>query len=142
MSEFTTWVTATTNGATLRAIAETLGTTHPTVKNRIDRKDPVLALEIAEHYGANPIDALVAAGAISDDDVLSYAKANRVGIDAYTDLELAQIIVERLAAAEGDDSPLTTVTDIPLPDDDALPYAALRRTPEPEEGDDDFGPGA
>lgn len=151
MTDFNHWVTQTTGGASARAIAAVIGISHPTVGKQINNNDPALALAIAEHYGANPVEGLVAAGAITDDQVTRYAKDNGFGVDDYTDLELAQLIVERIAAAEAAqaDSPLATVTEIPMRDDsnnrgddiDPGIYAADDSDTEPEPGDDDYNDG-
>ena len=151
MTDFNHWVTKITGGASDRAIAAALGTTHPTVRRNINSNDPALAIAIAEHYGVNPVEGLVAAGAITDDQVTRYAKDNGFGVDDYTDLELAQLIVERIAAAEAAqaESPLATVTEIPLPDDSNIAdsyiesgiYAADDSDTEPEPGDDDYHDG-
>lgn len=136
MQEFTEWITTATSGATHRGIATALGTTHPTIRARIDRADPLLALEIAATYGANPIDGLVAAGAITNDQITDYAHAHGIGIDDYTDLELAEKIVERLQRAQerGEESELATVTEFEL-------YAADSSDTEPEPGDPEYHDG-
>ena len=151
MTDFNHWVTKTTGGASARAIAAAVGLSHPTVLKQVNNNDPALALALAEHYGANPVEGLIAAGAITDDQVTRYAKDNGFGVDDYTDLELAQLIVERIAAAEAAqaESPLATVTEIPLRDDsnngddDIEPgvYAADDSDTEPEPGDDDYHDG-
>lgn len=151
MTDFNHWVTQTTGGASARAIAAVIGISHPTVLKQVNNNDPALALAIAEHYGANPVEGLVAAGAITDDQVTRYAKDNGFGVDDYTDLELAQLIVERIAAAEAAqaDSPLATVIEIPMRDDsnsddddiDPRAYAADNSDTEPEPGDDDYNDG-
>lgn len=151
MTAFSNWVAKTTGGASSRAIAAAVGLSHPTVLKQVNNNDPALALSIAEHYGANPVEGLVAAGAITNDQVTRYAKDNGFGVDDYTDLELAQLIVERIAAAEAAqaDSPLATVTEIPLPDDSNITdsyiepsiYTADDSDTEPEPGDDDYHDG-
>ncbi|MBC3178112.1 hypothetical protein [Corynebacterium lujinxingii] len=149
MTNFSDWIAKTTGGASARAIATAVGISHPTVRKNIDNADPAFALTVAEHYNANPVDALVAAGAITDDQVTRYAKDNGFGVDDYTDLELAQLIVDRLAAAENADaSPLATVTEFPLPDSNTSDldidpgiYAADDSDTEPEPGDDDYHDG-
>lgn len=149
MTNYSDWIAKTTGGASSRAIAAAVGLSHPTVIKQVNNNDPTLALAVAEHYNANPVDGLIAAGAITDDQVTRYAKDNGFGIDDYTDLELAQLIVDRLAAAENADaSPLATVTEFPLPDSttadldiDPGIYAADDSDTEPEPGDDDYHDG-
>ena len=123
--EFTAWITTATERATARAIAKQLGTTHPTIANRIERRDPLLALDIASAYGADPIEGLIACGAITENDVRDYAAAHRLGVESWTDVEIAELIVERLREAES-----ANVYD--------LPYAADDSETEPEPGDEDF----
>lgn len=136
MQEFTHWIADTTGAATYRAIAATLGTTHPTIKNRIDRKDPLLAIEIAQHYNGDPVAGLVAAGAVTKSQIFDYAKEHGFGIDEYTDLDLALVIVERLEKAEREqrESTLNKVIEFDS-------YAADDSDTEPEPGDDDFHDG-
>lgn len=118
------WIAETTGSASWRTIAARLGTTHPTIQRRIKNDTASAVVEIAAEYGANPVVGLLAAGCISLEDV--QAAARQATIDDYSDLELAQKVVERIAARS--DSPLATVTEFPSND---------RVPPRPADHEDD-----
>lgn len=106
------WIAETTGSASWRTIAARLDTTHPTIQRRIKSDTASAVVEIATEYGANPVEGLLAAGCISITDVQAVTRQST--IDDFTDLELAQEIVNRIA--ERDDSPLATVTEFPSND--------------------------
>lgn len=146
MTTFDQWIKDVTAGASTRDIAERIGDiTHPTVARHIKENDVRLAINIAKHYGASKIEALLAASAITEQEIRDYAKANGIGIEDYSDIEIAQIIVYRLekAAEAGDDSELATVTKFPaqsntlredVPLDLYIDKAAANHAPEEQEG--------
>lgn len=120
---FNEWFTETTHDDSWRTIAEKLHTTHPTIKRRLNNAEADAIIELAVAYGANPVEGLVAGGCIADVDVRSYARMYLT--DDLTDLDLAQIIVERLEQRERDGD-----TDV----QSAL-YAVADSSEDEEEGD-------
>ena len=113
MGQFTDWLETITGGASWRSIAEKLGTTHSTIQRRIKQDTATTVLEIAEAYGASRVEALLAAGALAAGDLDAYARS--MGLNEYSDLELAQEMVRRIekAQSEGSESDLATVTEFP-----------------------------
>lgn len=133
VTELAQWVEEVTGEDSWRTIAEKLHTTHATIKRRLTNHEADAIVELARAYDLNPISGLLAAGIITVSDVKKAARTFTV--EDMTDVEVAQIIVDRLEAAERRSNAST-------PDVHHLDYAADHRTPEPEEGDDDYGPGA
>lgn len=138
MSYLQEWADKITNGASLRTIAKELNANHATISRRLAGNDPALVVELARAYNHNPIEGLLGIGFITQRDIDAYSHS--AALDDYSDLELAQAIVTRIQE-RGSDT-LENVTEFPTADVDPLPYAANRRQPEPEEGDDDYGSGA
>lgn len=122
------WVSEITGDDSWREIAKKLSTTHPTIKRRLDNAEADAIIELAGTYGANPVDGLIAAGAISDIDVRSYARTFLT--EDLSDVELAEIIVERLQARENNERSNTS-------DDDVHPglYSVADSSEDEEEGD-------
>lgn len=147
MTTFDQWIKDVTAGASTRDIAERIGDiTHPTVARHIKENDVRLALNIAKYYDASKIEALLAASAITEQEIRDYAKAKGIGIEDYSDIEVAQIIVYRLekAAEAGENSELATVTKFPaqsntlredVPLDLYIDQAAANSAPEEQEGE-------
>lgn len=103
MDKLGQWIEKVTNNASWRMIGDRLGTTHSTIQRRLRQDTATTICEIAEAYGANPIHGLLAAQVISLAQVQEFSK--QASLDSFTDLELAQEIVNRLekAQAETDD---------------------------------------
>lgn len=97
MQTFKQWVREATGGQSLRQMAEVLADSHPTIGRRINANDPTLVPEIAQAYGADPIDGLIACNFITTSDLENHWK--RSNLRSYTDLELAEEIVRRLQEA-------------------------------------------
>ena len=125
------WTDSVTGNVSLRTLASAINAaSHTTVARRMQNNDPTLAVEIARAYDANPIDALLTIGFITHDDLESYSRHQN--LDAYSDIELAQEVVERIRRRENSD--LATVTE--------FPYGAVADS-SPEEGGgapDDYEP--
>ncbi|MDO4928556.1 MAG: hypothetical protein Q3976_05765 [Corynebacterium sp.] len=98
MTEFKDWVAEVTGNASSREISRNLETTHVTVSRHINSANVQFAIDLAAAYGANPIPGLVAAGAIKQHHLDEFAR--QASLESYTDLELAQEIVNRLQQAE------------------------------------------
>lgn len=116
------------------------------------RADPDFVVKIARAYEASVLEALVAADFITEEEagrdrnssLADLRKVARYAKDASLNAASAAI---RLEAAlneiqAGNDELTAKRSNTRDADVEPLPYAANRRTPEPEEGDDDFGPGA
>lgn len=129
------WVNATTGSDSWRTVAEKLHTTHSTIQRRLKNGEADAIVELAMAYNANPIPGLIAAGTITKADVLAYA--GTYSVEDLSDIELAQIMVERLAERER----LEAESNSPEVDVRGLPYAADDSDTEPEEGDDDYHDG-
>ena len=144
MQTLTEWVKNITNDASWRSIADELGTTHSTIQRRLKADTASTVIELATVYSANPVYGLLAGGCISNADLEEFHRQG--DLDAYSDVELSEEIVRRLRAREQNDAFNATVFEFPgsesAPADTHLDYVAKRGTPEPEEGDDDYGDGA
>lgn len=146
MDTFTAWIKAVTDGGSTRDIAAALGDiSHPTVARRIKDRDITLAIRIATEYQAPILDGIVATGTVTEADVAEYAKRRGIGVEDYSDIELAELILYRLQEAEaaGRESELATVTEFPAPVsgvDDSMPIdaAAYSGPDEDAERDDAF----
>lgn len=95
---YTRWVEATTNGDSLRAIAARVKNVHSTVQRRIANKDANMIIELAEAYDANPLPGLLAAELIDNAQIVEFAGS--LTVDDLSDVELAQIMVDRLEQRE------------------------------------------
>lgn len=128
-------------------VADALGTTRKTANKRLN--DGLSAddlITICEKLGVNRTMALVELGYVPYEDVLDYLDSDGQLVSTADDGKLAIELARRL-------NPATKAPEIDelaarrrsnTPPEDVVPesYAANRRTPEPEEGDDDYGPGA
>lgn len=127
------WIQEVTFGASHRDIADKLGDrTHPTVGRSIKARDPKFTVTIAHAYGANAVEGLIAAGFITRDEVTEYVTRVGIGLEAFSDLDLARAIVERLEDSSDHDAFEMT----------EFPYAADASDVEPEPGDEGFSDGA
>lgn len=143
------WLTTTT-GDSVRNVAITIGVAPRTLATQLEKEriSPENVIKIAEAYDAHPVGALV------DTEYLSSKWAEQVdpemAVRELTDEQLADEILRRLRDVRGNHEAFhTPVADLNARrsntrDDDVepLPYAANHRKAEPEEGDDDYGPGA
>lgn len=129
------WVNETTGSDSWRTVAEKLHTTHSTIQRRLKNGEADAIVELAMAYNANPIPGLIAAGTITKADVLAYA--GTYSVEDLSDVEIAQIMVERLAERER----LEAEPNVSEVNVRGLPYAADDSDTEPEEGDDDYHDG-
>lgn len=147
--EHSTWLAATTSDS-VRNVAITIGLPPRTLATQVEkgRISPENVIKIAERHGVHPVGALV------DTGYLDQQWADEVdpvtAVQQLTDEQLADEILRRLREVRGDHAAFRTPVDelaarrsnsAPV---DVVPesYAANRREPEPEEGDDDYGSGA
>lgn len=93
-----TWVAEVTGEDSWRTVAEKLRTTHSTIKRRLTNHEADAIVEIARAYDVNPIDGLLAAGTVTELDIKTAARTYTV--NDLSDLEIAQLVVDRLEAAE------------------------------------------
>lgn len=131
--ELTQWVDTTIGDDSWRSVAEKLKTTHSTIKRRLDNGEADAIVELASAYNVNPIPGLISTGAISKADVLAFA--GTFAVEDLDDVELAQIMVDRLKAHEQSPNRLRAVPD-PMSDvsdihdgtvtewDETIPHAA------------------
>lgn len=143
------WLTTTT-GDSVRNVALTIKVAPRTLATQLEKEriSPENVIKIAEAYDAHPVGALV------DTEYLDSKWAEQVdpetAVRELSDEQLANEILRRLRDVRGDHEAFhTPVADLDAKrsntrdgDVESLPYAANRRKVEPEEGDDDYGPGA
>lgn len=127
-------------------VADALGTTRKTANKRLNEGLPADDLiTICEKLGVNRTMALVELGYVPHQDVLDYLDSDGQLVETADDgalaLELARRLNPATKAPEIDELAAKRSNTPPL---DVVPesYAANRREPEPEEGDDDYGSGA
>lgn len=144
--EHTEWMQRITRGDSYRRVAELAGINDRTLANqmRAGELKPEMIIKIAEAYEESPVYALVDLGFISARWVTE--PGVMTALNRATDEQLTDQLLLRLKLIE--DKPVDQLAakrsrsneeaDHVAP----LPYAANRRPLEPEEGDDDYGPGA
>lgn len=135
--EYLKWIDEITGGASHRDIYRKLGELSPaTVGRNIRLRDPKFAITLARLYDTNPIEGLIAIGFITRQDAINFALENEIGLDQYSDVDLARAVVERLEQKRGNGV-------IPLWDPLTAPleYAADSSDTEPELGDEDYNDG-
>lgn len=127
-------------------VADALGTTRKTANKRLNEGLPADDLiTICGKLGINRTMALVELDYVPYEDVLEYLDSDGQLVSTADEGELAIELARRL-------NPATKAPEIDelasrrsnTPPADVVPesYAANRRKPEPEEGDDDYGSGA
>lgn len=129
-------------------VADALGTTRKTANKRLnDGLDAGDLITICEKLGVNRTMALVELGYVPYQDVLDYLDSDgelvSTADEGKLSLELARRLNPATMAKELDElEARRDRSNGRRVDVEPLPYAANRRKPEPEEGDDDYGPGA
>lgn len=127
------WVNTTTGSDSWRNVAEKLHTTHPTIQRRLKNAEADAIVELAAAYNTNPIPGLIAAGTITKADVLAYA--GTYAVEDLTDVEIAQIMVDRLVEHEREEVPVSEPSDsMPL---GAVAYSGPDEDAERNDADDD-----
>lgn len=120
------------------------------------RADPDFVVKIARAYNGNVLEALVAAEFITPEE--AGEGGNPIDAELRHALKIVQLhgsemgaivseMVRELERVKGlpsgnDELAARRRSNTPPADVEPLPYAANRRELEPEEGDDDYGPGA
>lgn len=109
-SSYDTWIEHVTAGDSLRAIAARVDSTHTTIQRRLRNREADAIIELARAYDTNPLQGLIAAGAITRHDLIE--ASGLFSVDDMSDVELAQLLVDRLEARERDnDRHLRAVSD-------------------------------
>ncbi|AGG66911.1 hypothetical protein H924_07345 [Corynebacterium callunae DSM 20147] len=98
MNALNNWVAQVTGDDSWRVVAEKLRTTHSTIQRRLKNHDSDAIIEIARAYDVNPIEGLIASGALTPLDARAYSAV--WSVSDFSDVELAQIIVSRLEERE------------------------------------------
>ena len=127
-------------------VANILGTTRKTANRRLNEgltADNLIL--ICGKLGINRTMALVELDYIPYQDVIDYLDSDGQLVATADEGELAIELARRLnpaTRAPEIDELAARRSNTRGPGVDPVPYAANRRQPEPEEGDDDYGPGA
>lgn len=144
----TQWIEQVTGGATPQEIAKTAGLPvrtiqHQLANGRMSLENKIL-IGVAYHH--HPMRTLI------EWEVVNPEWASVPDIEAALRLageeQLADEVLRRMLMGKSDvfdatvDDLAARRSNTPSVDVDPLPYAANRRELEPEEGDDDYGPGA
>lgn len=79
-------------------IGDRLGTTHSTIQRRLKQDTATAICELAMAYGVNPVEGLLAAKVVSLEQIQEFSR--HASLSSFTDLELAQEIVDRLESAQ------------------------------------------
>lgn len=108
--------------------------------------DPAFVVKLARGYDANVLHALVESGFLTEQEAALTEVSPRLDLTDIPGPDLMSEVERRLEELRFLVSLSPARDDLasrrPTPDVQDEPYAANRRKPEPEEGDDDFGPGA
>ena len=142
--EHTEWMKRVTRGDSYRRVAELAGVNDRTLANQMRAGElrPELVIKIAEAYEESPVIALVDLGFMSSRWITEPGVVT--ALSRATDEELTDELLRRLRLIE--DEPVDELarrrSNTSEPGVQVEGYAANRRQAEPEEGDDDYGPGA
>lgn len=134
-------------------IADALGISRNAANDRMNRGlDAEDAIKVARSLEINPVELLVELGHLSHEDVFNFMDSDGTSLATATQEQLIYRLAEdtlspseKLGLAQsvlGQDDLAARRSNTSSSDVDPVPYAANHRTPEPEEGDDDYGPGA
>lgn len=134
-------------------IADALQISRNAANDRMNRGlDAGDLITVCRALEINPVMALVELNHLTYDEVFSFVDSDGTMLATaspqqviYKLAELELTGPDKLRLAQevlGRDDLAARRSNTPPSDVDPVPYAANRRTPEPEEGDDDYGPGA
>lgn len=134
-------------------IADALHISRNAANDRMNRGlDAADAIQVARALAINPVELLVELGHLTRDDVFDFMDSDGTSLSTATQEQLIYRLAEdtlspseKLGLAQsvlGQDDLAARRSNTRDSDVEALPYAANRREVEPEEGDDDYGPGA
>ena len=140
----TDWYRRVTRGDSNRQVSSLAGISDATLGRqlRAGELSADLIIKIAQAYNESPVVALVDLGFVSAKWMQEIGTTT--ALTRATDEELTDELLRRLKLI--DDAPVDELaarrSNTPPASVEPLPYAANRRKLEPEEGDDDYGPGA
>ncbi|AIT89190.1 helix-turn-helix domain-containing protein [Corynebacterium ulcerans] len=106
MESFKDWVSEVTGGASVREIGRATGYSPATVSRHIHAANVQFCIDVARAYAANPITGLLAASAITQEQLSEHSRQHTLA--EYSDLELAQEIVSRIQKGQDGDHPHLT----------------------------------
>ena len=140
------WFNRITAGDSHREVSRRSGVPNRTIANQVSSGTlkPEVIIKVAEGYNESPVIALVDLGFVSARWITEPGVVT--ALSRATDEELTDELLRRLKLI--DDEPVDHLaakrsrSNTPPASVEQLPYAANRRKLEPEEGDDDYGPGA
>lgn len=138
------WFKRVTRGDSNRQVANRAEVSDATLGRQIREGElkPDIIIRIAQAYDESPVIALVDLGFISArwmNEIGTTTALSRASDEELTDELLRRL---RLIPNEPADDLAAKRSSAGTPDVQDLDYAADHRVPEPEEGDDDYGPGA
>lgn len=138
------WFNRITAGDSHREVSRRSGVPNRTIANQVasGTLKPEVIIKVAEGYNESPVIALVDLGFVSARWITEPGIVT--ALSRATDEQLTNELLRRLnlIADEPVDDLAARRSNTPPSDVEPLPYAANRRPLEPEEGDDDYGPGA
>lgn len=149
---FNDWLDQLIGTDTRGTAANKAGYAPSTISRQLDRGHlrPETVIALCRAYGRSPVAGLIETGYIHPHEV--EGPEVEEALDRATNQQLLDAIMRRsdpearyLFGADEDTIGLADgaeVFELPTSDVEPLPYAANRRELEPEEGDDDYGPGA
>ena len=156
MTDHNTWYRRTTGDATERAAALRSGITTSTLNRQLSKGElsAEVVIKLSRAYGISPVEGLAATGHITHEEATGMTADSAA--ELLSDPDLIRTLAYRINAdpqawfgtfgelADEDDELEARRKRSNMRDGDveSLPYAANRREVEPEEGDDDYGPGA
>ena len=154
MTDHSTWYRRITGDATERAASLRSGVTTSTLNRQLAKGQlsAEVVIKLCRGYGVNPVEGLAATGHITHEEATGMTADSTA--ELLSDPELIRTLAYRINAdpqawfgtfgelADENDDLAARRSNTPPSDVDPLPYAANRRPLEPEEGDDDYGPGA
>lgn len=153
--EHVQWFNRLTGNSSGKAAAEKANITVSTLNRQLanGRISAEYVIELARAYQASPVESLAATGYITQEEATGVPAS--AAAELLSDPELIRTLAYRInadpdawfgtfgeLADEDQYAPGAEVFELPTSGVDPLTYAADRRELEPEEGDDDYGPGA
>ena len=154
MTDHSNWYRRITGDATERAAALRSGVTTSTLNRQLAKGElsAEVVIKLCRGYGVNPVEGLAATGHLTHEEATGMTADSAA--ELLSDPELIRTLAFRINAdpqawfgtfgelADEQDDLAARRSNTHSSDVDPAPYAANRRKPEPEEGDDDYGPGA
>lgn len=154
MTDHNTWYRRITGDATERAAALRSGVTTSTLNRQLSKGElsAEVVIKLSRAYGISPVEGLAATGHITHEEATGMTADSAA--ELLSDPDLIRTLAYRINAdpqawfgtfgelADENDELAARRSNKEADHVESLPYAANRRKLEPEEGDDDYGPGA